>query len=51
MVELGTKFGELAAALGVSAGQQGGQVDFIAALPAIIELAQLCGGVENVLPF
>jgi hypothetical protein len=51
VIELGVKFGELAAALGVSAGGQGGQMDFIAALPAIIELAQLCGGVENILPF
>jgi|GEM_PF-4252852 hypothetical protein len=52
VIELGVKFGELAAALGVGAtGGQGGQMDFMAALPAIIELAQLCGGVENILPF
>ncbi len=47
--ELGAAFGDVIALLGQGQGEGGGDIG--AALPALLKLAEMCGGLENFLPF
>lgn len=49
--ELGAKFAEVLGAFGGAAGGGGAGGDIGAALPALLELANMCGGIGGLLPF